>query len=150
MKNIICWNIRGCNLPGKQEIVRDLIKEHKPGIIMLQETKIKENKIKGIARRMWKEAKWAAIGAVGKSGGLWTMWDPTKFEAERIQCNSNRCLTIKVTCKSSKFSFFISNIYAPNVLANRRRFWTCVSHHRLSFQQAHWLLGGGFQLPFKL
>lgn len=99
---------------------------------------------------MWKEARQEAIAAVGKSGGLWTIWDLVKFGVERIHCSSNRCLTMRMTCKSSKFSFVISNVYAPNVLANRRQFYTFIYNYHASFQQSPWLVGGDFNSPLNL
>lgn len=60
------------------------------------------------------------ITIVGKAYGLWIMWDPIKFDEEIIHYSSNICLSMKITFKSSKYTFIMSNIYASNILSRRR------------------------------
>lgn len=78
------------------------------------------------------------------------MWDPNKFEAERIQCKSNICLTMQMTCKISKFSFFLSNVYAPNLLSSRRRFLSLLTNHRKVFKDSPQLIGGDFNFALNV
>lgn len=99
---------------------------------------------------IWKEANYEAIIAVGKVGGLWILWDPMKVEAKRIHYPSNRCLSMKIKCKSSNYNFIMSNIYAPNLLTRRRFFWDLISNHRNMFPTIPWLIGGYFNSPLNL
>ena len=52
MMNIICWSIQGCNLPRKENIVRDLRRDNKPNILFVKETKFKQHKIYKIAKKI--------------------------------------------------------------------------------------------------
>lgn len=57
-------------------IVRNLVKEVKSSILMLQEIKLKKHQAKNMVKRIWKEAHYEVIGVVGKLGRLWIMLDP--------------------------------------------------------------------------
>ena len=46
--NIISWNIRGLNIIHKLDIVHNFVREHKPDILFLQETKMEKEKAKKI------------------------------------------------------------------------------------------------------
>lgn len=52
--------------------------------MMLQEIKVNKNRVNKISKYIWKDTHCEGIGSIGKSGGLWIMWDPIKVEAERI------------------------------------------------------------------
>lgn len=45
---ITSWNIRGLNSRGKQRYLKEILKKDKPSIMIIQETKISESKLKGI------------------------------------------------------------------------------------------------------
>lgn len=83
---------------------------------------MKKHKPKNMAKRIWKEAHCEVIGVMGKSSTLWIMCDPLHVKDERIHYSSNKCLSMKITCKNSRFSFYLSNIYAPNIDTSRRNF----------------------------
>lgn len=42
------WNIRGLNSKGKQRYLKERLRRDKPNIIIIQETKISEQKLKHI------------------------------------------------------------------------------------------------------
>ena len=39
---LISWNIRSLNGSHKREIIRNLIRDHRPDILLIQETKMKK------------------------------------------------------------------------------------------------------------
>lgn len=43
--NIMSWNMQGLNSSHKQEILCNLIKDHKPNIILVQESKIPKERV---------------------------------------------------------------------------------------------------------
>lgn len=42
---IISWNIRGLNNPHKHDIIRNMIRDSKPGVFLIQETKMSREKV---------------------------------------------------------------------------------------------------------
>ena len=70
---LISWNIRGLNGAHKQELIRNLIRDQRPDILLIQETKIKKEilgKIK-FSNTMSGEAS----NLEGASRGLLTLYN---------------------------------------------------------------------------
>lgn len=57
---------------------------------------------------------------------------------------------MKITCKTSNYSFVLSNIYAPNIDAKRVNFWNSIFNHHASFKQVPWLIGGDFNFHLNI
>ena len=66
---IISWNIRGCNHPRKWKTLARNIKQEKPDILFLQETKCNSELMEKIRDRIWKGSRAMALDAVGMDGG---------------------------------------------------------------------------------
>lgn len=62
---IITWNIRGGNKLGRHIIFKNLVRDNNPMIMVLQETKIKENKTLEDKNKIWKQAKYITIPSIG-------------------------------------------------------------------------------------
>ena len=59
---IISWNIRGCNHPRK-------MKQEKPDLFFLQETKCNFESLMRIRQRIWKGSSVMEMDAEGMAGG---------------------------------------------------------------------------------
>lgn len=44
------------------------------------------------------------------------------------------------------FSFILLNIYAPNRIFDRNKFWVLMNNYRENFQLKPWLIGGDFDI----
>ena len=44
----ISWNIRGLNNPHKQDIIKNMIRDNKLDIVLIQETKMLKDKVEGL------------------------------------------------------------------------------------------------------
>ena len=44
----ISWNIRGLNNPHKQDIIKNMIRDNKQNIVLIQETKMLKDKFDGL------------------------------------------------------------------------------------------------------
>ena len=44
----ISWNIIGLNNPHKQDIIKNMIRDNKPDIVLIQETKMLKDKVEGL------------------------------------------------------------------------------------------------------
>ena len=108
---LISWNIRGLNGSHKQEIIRNLIRDQRPNILLIQETKMKKEilgKIK-FSNTMSEEA----LDSEGASGGLLTLYNTKKFKIHTMH-NDDNIFFRKVIHIFSNESWFLLNIYAPN------------------------------------
>ena len=45
---IISWNIRGLNNPHKHDILKNMIRDNRPDIFVIQETKMLKEKVEGL------------------------------------------------------------------------------------------------------
>ena len=67
--NIISWNIRGCNHPRKIKTLARKIKQEKPDIFFLQETKCSYETLMKVGQQIWKGSSVMATDAEGMGGG---------------------------------------------------------------------------------
>lgn len=62
----------------------------------------------------WKETNEALEGLV-------TLWNPITIKGTPIPSTSNRYLHVSHSLIDSNYSFIATNLYAPNILSNRKR-----------------------------
>ena len=73
--NLISWNVRGLNSPGKHKMVKNMIQKERPNILFLQETKCNSEALGSILSKAWPSFNSVAVDASGSSGGLAINWD---------------------------------------------------------------------------
>ena len=71
---ILTWNIRGCNHPRKIRTLARKIKQEKPDILFLQETKCSFQSMQKIGQKIWKGSQVMAVEADGMRGGIAILW----------------------------------------------------------------------------
>ena len=79
---ITTWNIRGLNSRGKQRYLKGRLKRDKPNIMIVQETKIREQKLKDIMRKFKPHYEITGQDAIGSAGGLAILWNPEEIQFE--------------------------------------------------------------------
>lgn len=65
---IISWNVRGLNSSPRQKVVRELVRNHSPDVLFLQETKVSVECLMSMAPKLWRNGQCQCIGAQGSSG----------------------------------------------------------------------------------
>ena len=65
---VLSWNVRGMHDPDKRMVIKSMVRKHKPDLVCLQETKMKEMsdrvaKSVGIGRNLG----WVSLDARGAS-----------------------------------------------------------------------------------
>ena len=70
---IISWNLRDLNGSHKQEIIRNMIRDQRPDILMIQETKMKKESLGKIS--FSNNMSGEASNSEGASGGLLTLFN---------------------------------------------------------------------------
>lgn len=124
---VLSWNVRGLNSPQRQRCLRDVIAKSKPLFIMLQEVKIKCVDY-DILRAIGLHGGWSyhLIPAVGKAGGVLSIWQDTSFSVSEIEIyNNSLCWSGTFLPRNLYVAF--CNIYAPGTSAERRSLWEALA-----------------------
>ena len=109
---IISWNIRGLNGAHKHEIIRNMIRDQRPNILMIQETKTKKESLGKV--KFSNIMSGEASDSEGASRGLLTLFNNKHFRVESKFSDGN-ILFYRVYHIQSNESWFLLNLYAPNV-----------------------------------
>src|ERR1700733_13854712 len=110
--NIVSWNCRGLGSPEKLNAIKDLINQEKPDILLIQETKTTEQDFLLQTQRL-RNYQGISKGSSGASGGIGTLWNTNKWEIISSQL-CNWWIRTELKNKSTRESYHIYNIYAPN------------------------------------
>ena len=62
--------------------MKDLVRIHKPEILLVQETKMEENATLQVGKKFWKKGLGIGNNSRGASGGIATFWDSTLYDLE--------------------------------------------------------------------
>lgn len=108
---IATWNIRGFNMPLKQNGVRHLIHQHNIDVLGILENKLVVHKLRNIMNKKFKG--WKEINNFQEvSGGrIMIIWNPITALVEPLEITSQaiHCL---VKCNVSSLVFQVSVVYA--------------------------------------
>ncbi|GMJ13957.1 hypothetical protein HRI_005064900 [Hibiscus trionum] len=123
----LSWNVRGLGKPEKQRAVNRVLVSSKVNIGMLQESKL-ETISPWVKRRLLSGnlKELASAPSLGASGGIITLWDPRCFTVEKCHVEE-RLIVVTGSLAKTKSKVGICNIYAPNDLGERRRFFEQLS-----------------------
>eukprot|EP00253_Pinus_taeda_P035223 PITA_35223 len=69
---ITTWNIRGLNSKGKQRYLKEILRKDKPSVMLLQETKISELKLKEIMGNIKPRYEIVGQDVIGSAGGVYS------------------------------------------------------------------------------
>ncbi|XP_076891625.1 uncharacterized protein LOC143543106 [Bidens hawaiensis] len=121
--NVLSINIRGVGDVLKAEWIRGLKTSYGIHFIAIQETKLGNSAFFN-ANRFWGRSlfDYDMVDAVGQSGGILSVWDPSFFVKTGVLKN-HRFLVINEVIKSTNASLTIINVYAPNDVVERKRLW---------------------------
>lgn len=111
--SVLSWNIRGLGCEIKRDNIKRMVNKNNPGIVCLQETKIKvDNFLLRKSVGVWDPICWAEIHPSGLSGGLVSFWNPNLIQIEEIR-GDRHWLWIMGRVKSSGERLHCCNVYAP-------------------------------------
>ena len=119
---IACWNIRGLNMPLKQNGVAHLLKQHSIDVMGVLETKLNQNKLQRIMRT--KFGGWMHINNfhLHRAGRILVLWNPAKARLEELE-TTPQAIHCTITCKVTSITFHVSFIYAFHTIVSRRPLW---------------------------
>lgn len=140
LMKILSWNVRGLRRPEKRRKIKNLVRDKKIDVLLLQEIKrcsVDENFVKSLWP--WEEMGYMEAGAEGSAGGILCLWNPEIFLLK--ECCSNRNFILLAGTSLHCFDCVIVNIYAPNDVLGRRQLWESLVKLKSTFSKP-WCVGG--------
>jgi exonuclease III len=114
MIKVTSWNCRGLGSEIKKEMVRNLLRLENPHILFLQETKMKDFDVLQATTYFWKTSHGKAVSSKGGCGGICTLWNPSIFQHEIWENDSNWIIIFLCYLPYDKPLSFL-NIYIPSI-----------------------------------
>ena len=121
---IISWNIRGLNNPHKHDILKNMIRDNRPDIFVIQETKMLKDKVECLP--IFKGGRIIGNDSEGASGGMAIFWINRWIQGELISQNKNM-MNVRFFNSKDDFSWVLTNVYAPNSKWGRKALWEEIS-----------------------
>lgn len=139
------WNIRGVNGKSKQRLLKNRVIKEKPTILMIQETKCQIDTMKDMASRCWKRCESVATSAEGFLGGMAILWDPVRVVLDQF-IETTSTITASFRERGPVEGCTITNVYGPNILANKLEFLERLQNIGTTLEEKPWILGGDFNM----
>ena len=108
---ILCWNVRGLNDIEKRKLIKGVVRNRKPNLVCLMETKVKEMSVQmvncvGVGRFL----NWASVDARGAAGGLLLFWDNRVLEKLEVE-SGGYSISVCFRYRADGFTWIFSGVY---------------------------------------
>jgi exonuclease III len=138
--NLLSWNCQGLGNPWTVQDLCLMVKEKKPDILFLMETKCKKERLEGVRVRLGFQCLFV-VEPVGLSGGLALLWsDQNLLE---VQNYTRRHINAIVKGSTAKVPWKLTCFYGHPVTAKRHESWALLEHLK-HFQPIPWVCIGDF------
>lgn len=147
--NLLSWNVRGLNNPARQHEVKQIIQQHKPQIICLQETKlylITNAEIRNILGLQY-ENNFAYLPADNTRGGILLAYCHDHINMQNIHLTTNT-ISALVTDNRHNTQWTLTGVYGPQKDLDKKMFIRELKNLK-SIAQDAWLVAGDFNLIYK-
>jgi len=142
---LISWNIRGLNGPRKGRILKNMLKQEKPSILFLQETKCNSTILERIATKAWLGGLVTVIDAQGASRGLAILWDARIIQLNNIQDNKN-FIQATFHLSSTNAHGLLTNVYFPEDTVQKSQLLNTLSELNSDRPFPLWISGGDYNM----
>jgi exonuclease III len=136
----LSWNCRGLGLPQTVNDLHLMVKEKKPQLLFLMETKLKNKSMQKVKFKLGFQGMFT-VDPVGRSGGLALFWKDT--EEVTIQNFSLRHINVMVTLRGSGHQWKFTGFYGNPDCALRGESWSLLAQLSLLIPD-DWLCLGDF------
>ena len=83
---ILCWNVRGLNDFEKRKLINGVVRNQKPDLVCLLDTKVKEMSLQMVKSvSVGRILNWASLDSRGAAGGLLLFWDNRVMENLEVE-----------------------------------------------------------------
>ena len=117
------WNIRGLGSKRKQRNLSNRMKEEKPNLVFIQETKCSLDKIRQIHSKWLIKHEYLEVKENNATGGILTLWNPQKLGILDAEA-SNNYLSVVIQPLGDKEVYLLTNVYGPQKSNNKLRLLT--------------------------
>jgi exonuclease III len=137
---LLSWNCQGLGNPWSVQDLSLMVKEKRPNIIFLMETKCRKSKMEGIRVKLGFEGLFV-VEPVGQSGGLALLWK----EAHELEIHNytRRHINALVKYEGEDIWWKLTCFYGHPVTAKRHESWSLLEHLK-TFQPHPWMCVGDF------
>lgn len=144
---IASWNIRGLNLPLKQNGVCHLIRSNNLDVLAVLETKCSREKVCRFVKNKLPGWEFCDNFDLAKGGRILVIWNPDTVDLSLV-LKHPQVIHCRIHCKISSHEFCISFIYAANALIHRREVWSSLTDFGNSLDKP-WIVLGDFNNVLK-
>jgi exonuclease III len=138
--SVLSWNCRGLGNPVTVRDLNRLVKEKKPDLVFLMETKMNNKKCDFIRIKLGFDYSFC-VDCVGRSGGLLLLWRNDLNVI--IQTYSRRHISAIIDCNGVNSDWRFTGFYGHPITATRKESWDLLRHLH-TFQPTPWLCTGDF------
>ena len=121
--------------------MKDLVRIHKPEILLVQETKMEETATLQAGNKLWKKGPGIGNNSRGASGGIATFWDATLYDLEDEERMLHWVFT-KLIHKHSGRNVSLFNLYVPVLYSKKKDCWSMLESF-LNLQQLENIIVAG-------
>ncbi|XP_068339108.1 uncharacterized protein [Pyrus communis] len=136
----IFWNCRGLGSDTTVRALHGLIRNRRPSMIFLSETKMKDHRICGVRRRLG-YSNGFDVSPNGRSGGL-SLWWEDNLEV-KIIFSSKHIIDAVMKCEGQTHWCRFTGVYGTPYRNEKSVFWDWMDHHFIP-TDIPWICGGDF------
>ena len=139
---ILCWNVRGLNDIEKRKLIKGVVRNKKPDLVCIMETKVKEMSVQmvncvGVGRFL----NWASVDARGAVEGLLLFWDNRVLEKLEVESGGYSISVRFRNCVGFTWIFF--GVYRSMIGSEKEDFWEELGAI-CGLWEDPWCIGGDF------
>ncbi|XP_028072274.1 uncharacterized protein LOC114274528 [Camellia sinensis] len=138
--DMLIWNCRGAGNARFRRNLWELVRLHKPDMIILMKTKVELNTMGMFFNNLGFTAS-THVDPTGRSGGIWLLWNPSQTNV-RVHDASSQMITTTIS-RQDYLDWVLSAVYASSNIRMRDELWndlTTLAQHT----QKPWLVAGDF------
>lgn len=146
---VLSWNVRGLNNGPRQKAGRDLVRNHSPDVLFLQDTKLSIDNMLAMAPKLWKYGECQCVGALGASRGVACFWNPQKI-FPLWWMSSRSSISLVTSWYETGECILLSNVYTHVEFLGKQLLWSHLHFVRSLAPYHLWVMAGNFNAIVEL
>lgn len=139
------WNISGLGSKRKQRNLSNRMKEEKPNMVFIQETKCSIDKIREIHSKWLIKYEYLEVKTDKEARRILTLWNPQKLGILDAEASKNY-LSVVIQPLGDREVYLLTNVYGPQKPEDKLRLLTSLEELRETYSGIPWILGGNFNM----